>query len=350
MTRWVGFLAGFGFTIAASNVQAQSAAAPGWTWNAVTAARGPLRVIVIYDMEGLSSVNSQEMTSCAYPDLYSVGQARLAADVNAVIEGLVQARVASVDVADRHGSGCDDAPDLPSAFLHPKARVVAEHGAAFLERIQRGDWDAVVLVGGHASPGRGGFLEHVGSFGFERIINGLSISESEQTGLVFGGAGVPVIFASGDDRYGAQLRERMPWVTFVEVKRATSRTSVELRIPDAVRGDLMGQVRDAVAKRDRAMTLAVVPPLTGAYRPVWPQTLEPLAGIPGVDLSKGQIEVTGRNLGELNEAINKVQGVVASFTTSGIMWDAIAQDRKLDAFRDSVFMARWKEGPPKHQP
>jgi len=348
MTRWVGFLAGLCLTIVAGNAHAQSAAPPGWAWNPVTQTRGPLRVLVIYDMEGLSSVNSLEMTECAYPDLYSVGQARLAADVNAVIEGLVQMRVASVDVADRHGSGCENAPDLPSALLHPKAREVVERGGAFFDRVQRGDWDAVVLVGGHASPGRGGFLEHVGSFGFERIINGISISESEQTGLMFGRAGVPVIFASGDDRYGAQLRERMPWVAFVEVKHAINRTSVELRIPDAVRGDLMARVKDAVALRDRAMTLAVVPPLTGAYRPVWPQTLEPLAGIPGVDLSKGQIEVTGRNLGELNEAINKVQFVVASFTTSGIMWEKIDTDRQLDRWRDSVFMARWKEGPPKH--
>ncbi|HKP30738.1 MAG TPA: M55 family metallopeptidase [Gemmatimonadales bacterium] len=347
MMRRVGFLACLCLLLVRSSLDAQSAAPPGWTWNAVSPARGPLRILVIYDMEGLSGLNDLEMTECGYPDSYAAGQARLAADVNAVIEGLFQARVSSVDVADRHGSGCEDTPDLPSAFLHPKAREVSEHGAPFLERIGRGDWDAVVLVGGHASPGRGGFLEHVGGFGFERIINGVSVSESEQTGLVFGGSGVPIIFASGDDRYGAQLRERMPWVGFVEVKRATSRTSVELRIPDAVRAELIARARDAIANRDRAMTLALVPPLTGAYRPVWPQTLEPLAGIPGVDVSKGQIEVSGGNLAELNAAINKVQFGVASVTTSGTMWDAITQERQLDRSRDSVFMARWKEGPPK---
>jgi D-aminopeptidase len=164
----------------------------------------------------------------------------------------------------------------------------------------------------------------VGSVGFERIINGVSVSESEQTALLFGASGVPVIFASGDDRYGAQLGERMPWVNFVEVKRAISRTSAELRIPDAVRAALISGVRVAVSNRDRALTPALVAPLTGAFRPVSPQTLEPLAGIPGVDVSKGQIEVSGRNLDELNAAIDQLQLVV-----------------------DSVFMSRRKEGPPK---
>ena len=341
-----GILAGLCLAVAAGSLAAQSAAPPGWTWNPVTPARGPLRVLLSYDMEGLSGVNDLEMTSCAYPDSYAAGQARLAADVNAVIQGLFDAGVSSVDVADRHGSGCEDTPDLPSSFLHPKARVVSERGDSFFARMRRGDWDAVVLVGGHASPGRGGFLEHVGSFGFERIINGVSVSESEMSGLLFGGSGVPVIFASGDDRYGAQLRERMPWVNFVEVKRALSRTSAELRIPDAVRSALISGARVAVSSRDRALTPALLPPLTGAYRPVWPQTLEPLAGIPGVDVSKGQIDVSARNLGELNAAINRVQTVVASFTTSSIMWEAITKDPKLDRFRDSLFMARWKEGPP----
>jgi len=197
----------------------------GWAWKPVAPVLNPLRVLIIYDMEGLSGIDRQAMTSCKDLASYAAGQDRLADDVNAVVEGLVAAGVAKIEVIDRHGSGCDATPDLPASRLHPRATYVDETSGALFTRITQRQWDAVALVGAHASPGRNGFLEHLGSFGIERIINGVSVSESEQQGLAAGSGGIPIMFASGDDRLGAQLKERMPWVTFVEVKRATSRSS-----------------------------------------------------------------------------------------------------------------------------
>jgi D-aminopeptidase len=248
--------------------QAREGPPAGWAWRAVTPASGALRTLIIYDMEGLSGVDRLGMTKCSDTAAYVAGQDRLVADVNAVVEGLAAAGVASIDVIDRHGSGCDAAPDLPKNRLDNRARELDERARPIFDRITQHEWDAVALVGAHASPGHNGFLEHVGSFGIERIINGVSVSESEQQALLFGGQGIPVIFASGDDRYAAQMRDRMPWITVVEVKRATSRTSAQLRRATDVRAELVAQAKAAVAGRDRAKTLALVPPLTGAYRPV----------------------------------------------------------------------------------
>ena len=196
---------GLGLVALASALGAQPAVPPaGWEWRPVTPVASPLRILVQYDMEGLSGIDRLAMVQCG-TNAYAAGVDRLVADVNAVIEGLSQAHVARIDVLDRHGSGCDKTPDLPKERLDPRAQFVDEAAAAFFTRITRKEWDAVVLVGGHASPGREGFLEHVGSFGFERIVNGVSTSESEQSGLVLGAWGIPVIFASGDDRYQQQL-------------------------------------------------------------------------------------------------------------------------------------------------
>jgi D-amino peptidase len=315
----------------------------GWEWRAVAPVASPLRILVQYDMEGLSGVDRLSMVKC-HTSAYAAGVDRLVADVNAVIEGLSQARVASIDVIDRHGSGCDTTPDLPKERLDPRARYVNEGAAPVYTRITRKEWDAVILVGGHSSPGRGGFLEHVGSFGFERIVNGVSTSESEQSGLVLGQWGIPVIFASGDDRYRQQLAERMPWVTFTQVKRATSRASAELRPADVARSELIANARAAVARRNEARLLAVVPPFTGAYKPVWPQTLDELGAVPGVDTTGGMIRVAGANLGEVNANINRVGLMVSNASVARTFWDAAERDPRLDRWRDSVFMAKWAEG------
>jgi D-amino peptidase len=263
------------------------------------------------------------------------------------VEGLAAAGVGTIDVIDRHGSGCDETTDLPAARLDSRARFVDERAAALFTRITQRSWDAVALVGGHASPGRNGFLEHTGSFGIDRIINGVSVSESEQQATIFGTVGIPIIFASGDDRHGAQLKERLPWVTFVEVKRAISRTAAASRAAPDVRAALVEQVKVAVARRDRARAVVLVPPFTGAYRPVWPNTLEPLKAIPGVDISAGEFRVSGATPRDVNEAINRIANVVNSVGTASAYWEYVGDDARRDRFRDSLFMVRWSEGPPR---
>jgi D-aminopeptidase len=340
-------------SVALSNplgAQVRMAPPAGWEWRSVTPASGALRMLIIYDMEGLSGVDRLGMTKCSDVAAYAAGQDRLVADVNAVVEGLAAAGVASIDVIDRHGSGCDAAPDLPTPRLDRRARELDEQARPLFNRITRREWDAVALVGAHASPGHDAFLEHVGSFGIERIINGVSVSESEQQALLFGGQGIPVIFASGDDRYAAQMRDRMPWVTVVVVKRATSRTSAQLRPATDVRAELIAQAKVAPAGRDRAKTLALVPPYTGAYRPVWPNSLELLTAIPGLDVSSGEIRVSGANLRGVNEAINRVATLVNSIQTANSYWEAVKDDATRDQFRDSLFMARWSAGPSAPKP
>jgi len=301
-------------------------------------------------MEGISGIDRLAMTKCEFAADYAAGQEYLVDDVNAVVEGLVAAGVSTIEVIDRHGSGCDDIPDLPTTRLHPKARMVDEKSQPLFERTKQRQWDAVVLVGAHTGPGRNGFLEHVGSFGIERILNGVSISESDQSALINGLFGIPIIFASGDDRLREQFSERMPWVAFVEVKRATSRSSAVPLAPARVRAALFDSARAAVQRRNAAKTVELVPPLTGAYKPVWPLTLEPLSALPGYDISEGLVRVTGANLGALNMAINRISVLVAGAHTANAFWEAASRNKELDRFRDSLFMAQWLEGPPSKKP
>ena len=82
----------------------------------------------------------------------------------------------------------------------------------------------MAVVGMHAKTGSGGFASHTFTLGIDLLINGQSITETELVALSWGRVGVPVIFASGDDRLAGDL-ETMPWIEYVTVKEATRRTA-----------------------------------------------------------------------------------------------------------------------------
>lgn len=330
--------------------QAGPGPAPGWEYRPAgpMSAAGP-RVLVIYDMEGLAGVDRHEMTVCGTDSAaYRAGQDRLVTDVNAVIEGLVAGGAKEVGVIDRHG-GCEaPARELPADRLHKRASFIDETKGSAFEQL----WDAVALVGMHAAPGSGGFLEHIGSFGIGRILNGLSVTESEQFALRFGERDTPIVFASGDDRLGRHLASRMPWVVYVEVKSATSLTSALSRPAAETEATLRAQAQAALGNRGSMKALALVAPFSGGFRAVYPETLEPLAILPGLEVHvrNGIIPVTGTSARELNQAINRVQSVVASFWWAEAFWEAAKTRPDIVRQADSLFMVRWQAGPPAANP
>jgi D-amino peptidase len=176
------------------------------------------RILLLYDMEGVSTVDRNSMTLCRNKDDYVRAQAGLEADVNAVIEGLVRGGAKSIEVVDGHGSGCEE--DLPCSRLDRRAQYLDTKNdtTPFWQR----PWDAAVFVGMHAGSGSGGFLPHTTVYGFTRLVNGRPISESEQIAYQLGEYGIPVIFDSGDDVLAASIRQSLPWVEYVQVKRTLS--------------------------------------------------------------------------------------------------------------------------------
>ncbi|MEO7658608.1 MAG: M55 family metallopeptidase, partial [Pyrinomonadaceae bacterium] len=146
------------------------------------------RILLSYDMEGISNVDRMSMGLCEKPEDFvrgdfSLGVTGLVADVNAVIDGLFAGGAGTVMVADAHGSGCDT-PNLPPDRLDRRASY------ADLKKdttpLEKRPWDAVVLVGEHAGSTSGGFLPHTTVLGFARLVNGRAISESELMGYRFG--------------------------------------------------------------------------------------------------------------------------------------------------------------------
>lgn len=179
------------------------------------------RILLVHDMEGLSGQDNPYSFLYGHPE-YPRGQRLLIQDVNAVVAGLFAGGAGSVSVADGHGSG-NPGPDILIDQLDRRARMVSRTSSfdTYLDLAEQGAFDAVAVVGMHAKNGSGGFASHTFGIGSQFLVNGLSITETELLGLLHGRVGIPVIFASGDDRLAEDLKT-MPWIQYVTTKKATS--------------------------------------------------------------------------------------------------------------------------------
>jgi hypothetical protein len=100
-----------------------TAAAPAEPWTLADVAPDTsdgLRILVLHDMEGLSGQSDPKTFNFGEKE-YPKGQELLAADVNAVIEGLYAGGATEVWVVDGHGSGNPD-PDVRTDLLDKRQR------------------------------------------------------------------------------------------------------------------------------------------------------------------------------------------------------------------------------------
>lgn len=122
-----------------------------WTTHAVTPSDdGLVRVLVLHDMEGLSG--QEEWESFIHGRYqYNEGQELLAADINAVVDGLFDAGADEVHVVDGHGS-TNPEPDYREDLMDPRVtRVVRDEWFdPYSDLVLDGGYDAVAVVGMHA--------------------------------------------------------------------------------------------------------------------------------------------------------------------------------------------------------
>ena len=235
------------------------------------------RVLLLFDMEGISGVESWEMVVYG-TEVYPRGCEALIGDINAVVDGLLAGGAVEVAVMDGHGSGVPDGQDLPAERLDKRARLLAPDPQWW----NRGSWDAVAFVGMHAGPGSGGFLAHTGfNGGAETILNGISVSETELGAMQAGNmAGIPVIFDSGDDVLHRRLSSVMPWVEYVEVKKTL--TTSKAAAYDNAHAALREGARRAVGRLAEAKIVRLNVPIHVTFRANPPMDLRPVLGLPGL--------------------------------------------------------------------
>lgn len=248
-----------------------------------------VRVLIYHDMEGLAGQDDPRTFDFAPNDLYRRGRELLVADVNAVVDGLFEGGADEVHIVDGHGSGNPE-PDLDLEKLDPRATMIFrdEPFDAYSDLPESGLYDAVAVVGMHAKTGSGGFASHTYTLGMDIILGGRSVTETEIIAYSWGRVGVPVIFASGDDRLAQDL-ETMPWLEYVTVKIASSADTAELLPVDDVRNELRQAASRAVENRGEARVMTLSPPIHAGLHAVPPARLDQLEGVPGIDYADSTV-------------------------------------------------------------
>jgi D-amino peptidase len=217
-------------------------------WAAPAAQQGK-KVYISVDLEGISGVNADDQTSAGQPE-YPRARKLMAEDANAAIRGAFEGGATDVLVNDSHGSQRNLLPE----DLDPRARLITHsfkrHG--MMEGLDE-TFDAVIFVGYHAkADAPRGLFAHTGSGVVRDLqINGRSVGEGGMNALLAAWYGVPVVVVSGDDVAVAEVKESVPAIRGVVVKRAINVRAAELKPLQAARREIQEAARDGVqgAKR-----------------------------------------------------------------------------------------------------
>lgn len=283
-------------TFACGLAVATAAAQDTWTTSAVGTVATKPRILLIHDMEGLAGQDDPYSFFYRHPK-YPQARGLLTADVNAVVDGLFAGGAGSVTVVDGHGSGNPE-PDILADRLDPRAhqlsRPVPFDPYVDLAKEQR-QFDAIAMVGMHAKSGSGGFASHTWTIGVQIFLEGHSVTEAELAGLLFGPAGIPVIFVSGDDRLRDDLKT-MPWVRYVTTKKATSASTADLYPVAEVHEVMRREARRAVRTLPAARVMSVRRPVNVAVRAVPPASMAWLEGMPGVSYADETVSFVAQDI------------------------------------------------------
>lgn len=327
---------------------------PGGRARHVTGA--PIRILVYHDMEGLAGQDDWRTFLFSHPEKYPEGQKMLAADLNAVIDGLFTGGATQVDVVDAHGSGNPE-PDVRRDLLDPRAKQVFRDKAfdPYVDLTAPNVYDAVVAVAMHAKTGSHGFASHTITLGMDMQINGKSITESEIVGYSWGRVGVPIIFVSGDDHLQKDL-EVMPWIEYVVTKKATSASTAELRPVDEVHAEMREKAARSVRNIGKAKIMTLATPMQAALHAAPPASLASFNGVPGINYANQTVTFTAGDFGAAYAGVIALVGA-ATAGYSQVLNETVRKlpDGKkiLAENSDSLFMrwmdsesGRWTPPPP----
>ncbi len=184
-------------------------------------AANPPKVLIIYDMEGVSGVTAPVYERFAPTPAYAEGRKSLTADVNAAIRGLKAGGAGAVWVQDGHGSGNSGEPDLLVDQMDRRATFdFRPYPFDPYSTGLDGSIDAIVCIGMHARARTGGFMAHTFTFDVAFNVNGVELTETHIIALSAARWGLPVIMVSGDNVLQEQLAPDFPELEYAVVKIA----------------------------------------------------------------------------------------------------------------------------------
>ncbi|MGE8203839.1 M55 family metallopeptidase [Heyndrickxia sp. NPDC080065] len=240
-----------------------------------------MKVFISADIEGISGVatNQQLKTNAEYQRFRKL----MTSEVNAAIEGAFKGGATEVVVADGHGN----MSNILIEDLDSRARLVSGSNRVMcqLEGLDE-TFEAIMFVGHHGREGGSdAVISHTlaGICVNEMKINGKVVGETEMNAFVAGGFGVPAVFISGDDAYVKEVKETLPEVEAVVVKRAVDRFAAELIHPEVAHMQIREKAEEAIQKIRTFKPLTLEGPVTFEIEFKGPQQAKMTTTLPTVE-------------------------------------------------------------------
>ena len=217
------------------------------------------KVYISVDMEGISGISGDDQVNAGAAE-YGRSRKLMAEDLNAAIRGALDAGATDILVNDSHGGQRNLLPE----DVHPTARLISHsfkrHG--MMEGLDD-TFDAAIFIGYHAkADAPRGLFAHTGTGVLRDLqINGRSVGEGGMNAALAAWYGVPVVLVTGDDAAVAEVKESVPRVRGVAVKRAINVRAVELKPLQQARQEIQQAARDGVAAAKKP-----APQRTGPFR------------------------------------------------------------------------------------
>jgi D-amino peptidase len=258
-----------------------------------------LKVFVSSDMEGTAGIVDWEQVRPGSP-AYPASVELLLGEVNAAIEGAVEAGATEVLVNDSHGRMAN----LPPGRLAGRARYLSgRYKPLYMMQGLDPSFDAAMFVSYHGSmSARASTLSHTyypAAFA-EVTLNGAVVGEAGINCLVAQRHGVPVVLVTGDDTTAAEIRSVSPGTRAAVVKHSISRFAADSAHPADACELIRVEAYAAVSDLGSALPPAIDLPATLAVRCHTSDYAELAARVAGVtrtgDLT---VEITGTDPGEL---------------------------------------------------
>ena len=219
-----------------------------------------MKVFVSSDMEGTTGVVDWEQAVGTGPE-YQYYRGLLQGEVNAAIDGALEAGATEFLVNDSHSTMANLRPDA----LHGQASYLSgKHKPMYMMQGLDASYDAVFFISYHGSMSSSGILSH--TYNPRAIadvtLNGTVVGESGINALVAQAYGVPVVLITGDDITAAEVLPFCPGIETVVVKHSHTRFASTGLHPDRARALIQEGARAALSRLTDITPPAITLPAT----------------------------------------------------------------------------------------